>query len=242
VNDFAPTREVLIRSGVVSKLSEFVRYGDEELKTNSIWAIRNALYHSDSSDTSRIMNVLGWDVFSGLLVHSKPRIREISSAALTNMMASAKGMELVHQSLPGLVRLFEQMVQPAFDEVTTINALKAVSNFATHRQSEILAQPALLRSIRDSLLHPSANIRKTALHCVHHLVSQRTSHKEIREAEIDAALRGLVQTRLVSPGSTLSVGSPLFPSPFTPGLPEMDSKDIRQIAKEALKWIEMGSK
>ena len=129
--------QVLIRSGVVSKLSEFVRYGDEELKTNSIWAIRNALYHSDPSDTSRIMDVLGWDVFTGcvtcatsisktdkylsLLVHSKPRIHEISSAALTNMMASAKGMELVHQSLPGLVRLFEQMVQPAFDEVTTIN-------------------------------------------------------------------------------------------------------------------------
>jgi len=105
-----------------------------------------------------------------------------------------------------------------------------VSNFATHRQSEILAQPALLRSIRDSLLHLSANIRKTALHCVlhcvHHLVSQRTSHKEIREAEIDAALRGLVQSRLVSPGSTLSaVGSPLFSSPFTPGLPDMDSKE-----------------
>lgn len=118
-----------------------------------------------------------------------------------------------------------------------------MSNFATHRQSEILAQPALLRSIRDSLLHPSANIRKTALHCVHHLVSQRTSHKEIREAEIDAALRGLVQTRLISPGSTLSaVGSPLFPSPFTPGLSDMDSKDIRQIAKEALKCIEMSSK
>lgn len=56
-----------------------------------------------------------------LLVHSKPRIREISSAALTNMMASGKGMELVHQSIPGLVQLFEKMVQPAFDEVTTIN-------------------------------------------------------------------------------------------------------------------------
>jgi len=78
---------------------------------------------------------------------------------------------------------------------------------------------------------------------VHHLVSQRTSHKEIREAEIDAALRGLVQTRLVSPGSTLSaVGSPLFPSPFAPGLSDMDSKDIRQIAKDALKCIEMSSK
>ena len=179
------------------------------------------------------------------------------------MMASAKGMELVHQSLPGLVTLFERMVQPAFDEVTTINvrpchrsqcyynsidrlrsqALKAVSNFATHKQSEILAQPALLRSIRDSLLHPSGNIRKTALHCVHHLVSQRTNHKEIREAEIDAALRGLVQSRLVSPGSSLpAVGSSLFALSFSPGLPDMDSKDTRQIAKEALRWIEMGSK
>ena len=49
-------------------------------------------------------------------------------------MASAKGMELVHQSLPGLVRLFEQMVQPAFDEVTTINVcLFAVSCAITKR-------------------------------------------------------------------------------------------------------------
>ena len=122
-------------------------------------------------------------------------------------------------------------------------ALKAVSNFATHRQSEILAQPALLRCIRDSLLHPSVNTRKTALHCVHHLVNQRTSHKEIREAEIDAALRGLVQNRILSPASPSPAGgSSLFTSPFSPGLPDIDSKDTRQIAKEALKWIEMSSK
>jgi hypothetical protein len=41
-------------------------------------------------------------------------------------MASGKGMELVHQSMPGLVKLFEQMVQPAFDEVTTINVCRPI--------------------------------------------------------------------------------------------------------------------
>ncbi|KAF8327914.1 armadillo-type protein [Cantharellus anzutake] len=66
VNDFSPTRKNLIESGVISKLSEIIKKGDEEMKTNSIWALRNALRHSSREEMESIMNELGWDELARL--------------------------------------------------------------------------------------------------------------------------------------------------------------------------------
>lgn len=124
-----------------------------------------------------------------------------------------------------------------------MQALKAISNYCAHRQKEILSRPALLLFIRDALLHPPLSIQRAAVQCVHHLVSipggrgnasSLSAHREIREAEIDLALRSVMQT------PTASMFSPEFSlDNLSMGIGGAeDSKDIRHLAKEALRWIE----
>lgn len=114
-----------------------------------------------------------------------------------------------------------------------------MSNFASHRQTDILAQPILLRSVRDSLMHPSASVREAAVRCVHNLVRDRIHHKELREAEIDATLRGLVHSRLPF-GSPLPTSASPMLSAYTPASVGADSKDIHELAKDVLNSIDMG--
>jgi len=185
----------------VCKLSEIIKTGDEEMKTNSIWALRNALYHSTRAEMESIMNELGWSEFSSLLSHPKARIREISSAAVTNMMARSDDVKFVLESLPNVLSLLQQLVQPSIDEAATINALKAISNFSTVYRDQVISEPSLLHAIRDSILHSSPNVRKAAVVCVVNLVVGQTQRQEIRDAEIDVALNSLIQSR--SPGSPL---------------------------------------
>lgn len=82
--------------------------------------------------------------------------------------------------------------------------------------------------------------------CVHHLLaipqgrasslSSLSAHREIREAEIDLALRAVMQT------PTASMFSPDFSlDNLSMGIGGAEeSKDIRQMAKEALSWIGRG--
>jgi len=246
VNDFAPTRKILIESGVVRKLSEIIKTGDEEMKTNSIWALRNALYHSTRAEMESIMNELGWSEFASLLMHPRARIREISSAAVTNMMARSDDVKFVLESLPNILSLLQHLVQPSMDEAATINALKAISNFSTVYRDQVISQPSLLLAIRDSILHSSSNVRKAAVVCVMNLVEGQTQHQEIRDAEIDAALNGLIQSR--SSGSPLGAASSggnmslaLFNTSSTAGVFDgfgwENDKETKENARTALQAI-----
>ena len=58
---------------------------------------------------------------SRLLVHPTPRIREISAAAITNMMARPDDVEFVLRSLPNILDLLERVMQPPTDEATMVN-------------------------------------------------------------------------------------------------------------------------
>jgi len=146
---------------------------------------------------------------SSLLQHPRSRIREIASAAVTNMMRLSEDVDFVVRSLPNLLDLLSDLVKPTVDEPTAVNALKAISNFSTAHRDRVLQRRPLLISIRDALLSPSPTVRKAAVVCVLNLVEHQTEHKEIKEVEIEAALKGLAQSRSPegTPAAQLSLAS-----------------------------------
>ena len=122
-----------------------------------------------------------------------------------------------------------------------IQALKAISNFSTAYRDRVLQRRPLLISIRDALVSTSPVVRKAAVVCVLNLVEHQTEHKEIKDAEIEAALKGLAQSRspegtptaqlsLVSAASA-SVGCDSF------GMRWENDKDTRETAMRALSCI-----
>src|SRR5258705_1663588 len=56
-----------------------------------------------------------------LLQHPRPRIREIASAAVTNMMRLSEDVDFVVKSLPNLLDLLSDLVKPTVDEPTAVN-------------------------------------------------------------------------------------------------------------------------
>lgn len=62
--NFCVRIQTLIESGVIKTLSQLIQTGDEEMKLNCIWVVRNALYRSSSSDIAWIMTDLGWQEFA----------------------------------------------------------------------------------------------------------------------------------------------------------------------------------
>lgn len=68
---------------------------------------------------------------SSLLMHPRARIREISSAAVTNMMARSDDVKFVLESLPNILSLLQHLVQPSMDEAATIN-VRSITLFSQH--------------------------------------------------------------------------------------------------------------
>lgn len=183
-------------------------------------------------------------------------------------MASGEGADLVYDSMPNLVQLFIQMIQPSVDEPTTINvskfdelsqlvlwaesdlplirqALKAFNNFLTYRKFDLLVEPALLRSLRDALMHSSVSVRHNAVNCIWNIARNPAAHRELRETEIDAALRGFIYGRLSSGGGSIpaptsmsALGSSHLLSLTIPPPSDNESKEAKQKAREALRMIE----
>lgn len=120
-----------------------------------------------------------------------------------------------------------------------IQALKALSSYALYRPSDILVEPILLRSLRDALVHSSTSVRHSAVYCAWALAANSPTHRELREAEIDAALRGFIHPRLPSGGSLLAPTStsPLL-SLTIPPPPDAESREAKKKAREALNIID----
>ena len=122
-----------------------------------------------------------------------------------------------------------------------LQAFKALSSFAAHRQVEILAEPILLRSLRDALMHTSAAVRHGAVYCIWNLSRNASSFRELREAELDAALRGFIHSRLTSAAPIPAPGSPFLTLTIPPP-PDAEIRDAKQKAREALKMIEAATR
>lgn len=61
VLDFSPMKKTVLEKGAVEKLCAMVRSMDISLRLNSLWALKNLLYHADSDIKSSVMKQLGFD-------------------------------------------------------------------------------------------------------------------------------------------------------------------------------------
>lgn len=122
-------------------------------------------------------------------------------------------------------------------------ALKSFNNFMTHRRFDLPVEPALLRSLRDALMHSSVSVRHNAVNCIWNIARNPATHRDLRETEVDAALRGFIYGRLSGasglPISTPSaMGTSHLLSLTIPPPSDNESKEVKQKAREALRMIE----
>lgn len=114
----------------------------------------------------------------------------------------------------------------------------------TYRKFDLLVEPALLRALRDALMHSSVSVRHNAVNCIWNIARNPAAHRDLRETEVDAALRGFIYGRL-SGNSTLpastpasALGSSHLLSLTIPPPSDNESKEVKQKAREALRMIE----
>jgi len=233
VNNFAPTRAILIQSGGLKKLVEMIKPHDDTMRLNATWAIRNALYRSSSEEKRLITAELGWERFSSLLVDSVQAIREQAMSCLRNIATCGDDIQLLIDGL-GQEKLLEvlESSMEAEDEDSVTQALHALSNVSmgTPFQRElILSRMSILKTLGICLTHSSTNVRRAASNCVAQLASNEQRLQVLRDVGIEEILRVMASGASVGVAGGLGIGM---------GARKEEDSETRESVRRALASLE----
>lgn len=109
-----------------------------------------------------------------------------------------------------------------------------LANSATH-QREIISHPRILSSLRHCLVDRRVEVRRPAVACVRELIRVNPHiHKELHDTGIDMTLKHMCDY-----GGGLLASSPT--SAFSHQMGVEEDKEVRENAREALRWLEHGA-
>ncbi|KDQ10170.1 hypothetical protein BOTBODRAFT_178365 [Botryobasidium botryosum FD-172 SS1] len=236
VNNFAPTRAILIQSGALKKLVELIKPHDDPMRLNATWALRNALYRSSSEEKRLITAELGWDRFSSLLADAVQAVREQAMSCLRNIATSDQDIQLLIDGLGSekLSEVLESSIE-AEDEESVTQALHALSNLVSvgtpFQRELILSRVTILKALGVCLTHSSTNVRKAASNCVAQLASKEQQLQALRDVGIEDILH--VMASGTGAGATGGPGIGM-------GARKEEDQDTRDSVRRALELLESG--
>ncbi|KAI9204522.1 armadillo-type protein [Polychytrium aggregatum] len=173
VLDFSPMKKTLVESGGVQRLVSLVCSTDLSLRLNSVWSLKNLIFHADSALKDSVMSKMGWATLRTLMDDPAPGIQEQALSFLRNLVCG--GETDVNRVFVGLgehelIRYLEQRLTNPNESIDVmVQALFVVVNILTGReqhQNSIVNSEAIRGSILRHLEHPSPQIRLAAAWCV----------------------------------------------------------------------------
>ncbi|KAG8735946.1 hypothetical protein FRC10_009963 [Ceratobasidium sp. 414] len=187
-----PDRRVLvavlmmfIRDGGMARLVELADDTENAVKLNALWAIKNSLFKSTSTENRIILSVLG------LLDESTDDILEQALGIIRNVTVSESDAEwLVPHITPARILAAIERALPS--ESTALAALFAFTHLCVVPtiRTQTLARRRTLEFVCASLGNLDVQVRRAAAQCVGGLVSGVPRRlRELREVGIDARLR-----------------------------------------------------
>ncbi|KAI0564079.1 hypothetical protein FGB62_30g329 [Gracilaria domingensis] len=88
VLEFSPIRTSILAKGGIAVLIGLLSAADDELRENSLWAVKNLLFKADSETKTSVMNRLGYKNLQALCTDKRHRIRELAMSIVRNLACS----------------------------------------------------------------------------------------------------------------------------------------------------------
>ncbi|KAF9144403.1 hypothetical protein BG015_000123 [Linnemannia schmuckeri] len=164
VLDVSPMKKTIMERGIVSKFVRMISYGDNVVRLNTVWAIKNLVFEAESEVKENVMRQFGYNNLVLLLNDSEPAVQEQALNLVRNLAHKREhDIEQVFKGLGNgqLLSIIEEKL--SWDDPRLLeHALYVLVNIATgseyHKQS-ILKRQGILRSVLRSMNHESAAIR-----------------------------------------------------------------------------------
>lgn len=185
VLDFSPMKEAVVKEGGVERLVEMTLSADPEMRLNSLWALKNLLYQSETSIKLGTLEKLGVERIEQLADDSIPAIQEQTMNVLRNLVCEREedvSEVLLRFPIARLVRLLERKMSnvvdanssgnetPLRDEIT-LHSCYVIANACTASDSapkDAIMASAIILDRLGSLLDVGGKVdlQTAALWCV----------------------------------------------------------------------------
>lgn len=191
VLSYAPMRQLLLDKGGISKLIELCKSSHGPTRLNSLWAIKNALYASDTSFKRQLMEQLGWNVLLAIaqgtgsegeedeLLGETKRSIEVDEqecllqaealSVIRNLTSSREAdIDLTLQGFgqESLFNLLETVTWQRSNDLVTEQVAYILVNISTGNESHrraILERANLMDALVYFLTHPRAEVKVPGL-------------------------------------------------------------------------------
>ncbi|KAG0279634.1 hypothetical protein BGZ96_001887 [Linnemannia gamsii] len=168
VLDVSPMKKTIMERGIVAKFVRMISYGDNVVRLNTVWAIKNLVFEAESEVKENVMRQFGYNNLVLLLNDSEPAVQEQALNLVRNLAHKREhDIEQVFRGLGNgqLLSIIEEKL--SWDDPRLLeHALYVLVNIATgteyHKQS-ILKRQGILRSVLRSMNHESAAIRVASI-------------------------------------------------------------------------------
>ncbi|GJN87904.1 hypothetical protein Rhopal_000859-T1 [Rhodotorula paludigena] len=188
--DFSPMRSVLVDAGCVPRMCQLVlKSSSPALRTNAMWAIKNATYQSAADFKRVVLACLTWDDLANLITSPDASTVELALSILRNItcvtnneainglgadeMGEDRLLGLLEQRIAAGMGLVGAPVQGERSGVSLVEqALYCLNNIATSSESAQLAiasRTSLLRCVFSFLDSRHLSLRVASLWVLHNL-------------------------------------------------------------------------
>ncbi|KAF9921047.1 hypothetical protein FBU30_008966 [Linnemannia zychae] len=168
VLDVSPMKKTIMERGIVSKFVRMISYGDNVVRLNTVWAIKNLVFEAESDVKENVMRQFGYNNLVLLLNDNDPSVQEQALNLVRNLAHRREhDIEQVFKGLGNgqLLSIIEEKMSWE-DPRLLEHALYVLVNIATgseyHKQS-ILKRQGILRAVLRSMNHESAAIRVASI-------------------------------------------------------------------------------
>ncbi|KAG8680620.1 hypothetical protein FRC08_016146, partial [Ceratobasidium sp. 394] len=124
---YSPMREMFIRDGGMARLAELADDSENAVKLNALWAVKNSLFKSTSTENRVVLSVLGFPRLNRLLDESSDDVLEQALGIIRNVTVTESDAEwLVPHVTPARILAAIERALPS--ESTALAALFALTH------------------------------------------------------------------------------------------------------------------
>lgn len=183
---FSPMKQMLIEGDGLSKIAALTHESHNAMvRLNAFWAIRNALYYSESSQKERIMQAVGWDQIrrlsqstdSDLQCEALNIIRNLSSNSENDVEMTLAGMGGGEALLDLLESVIWQRQSSDAIEQSAYILVNIAAGSDGHRKI-ILDRSNLLDALVFFLNYPQPNVRVAGIWAINNLTQSSNTSGE----------------------------------------------------------------